>query len=322
MSRPGHPERRARPRRDDHPLAVWLLHRAQVLVASLGRLSRTPVASLMTVAAIGIALALPTGLYLVVSNLERLSGDWNGQPSLSLFLRTEVSDVRARGLAGRLRQDAGIAATRFLSRATALQELEQRAGLGDIQATLGENPLPDVILVRPTAVAATPTGMAGLARRLEALPEVAQVRLDLDWVRRFQGIMALAHQGTLIVGTLLALTVLIVVGNTIRLDIENRREEIMVSKMIGATDGFVRRPFLYSGLWYGLGGALLAWLLLALAIAALNVPVRRLAGLYLSDFSLQGLTPEAALAVLGLGILLGLAGSWLAVGRHLGAIEP
>jgi cell division transport system permease protein len=301
---------------------VYLQRHAQVALDSLGRLYRNPLPSIMTAAVIGIALALPSGLYLLLDNLHRMSGSWDGQASISVFLKGNVPAQQAEGLATRIRQWPEVAALRLITPEQALEEFTAASGFADALETLDENPLPAVLIVAPRGEYTAPEPAAQLQKKLRNLPEVDLAQLDLEWVQRLAAMIDIARRGILVTGTLLALAVLLVIGNTIRLEIQNRRAEIVVTKLIGATNAFVRRPFLYSGLWYGLLGALLAWLLVVTGFWLLADPVARLAGLYHSDFALRTLPLLSLGLLLASGILLGLLGSWLAVGRHLTAIEP
>lgn len=301
---------------------TWLTRHAQVALDSLGRLYRNPLATLMTAAVIGIALAMPASLYLLLNNMDRLGGSWDGQASLSVFLNDTVPVAAAGKLARRVRGWPEVAEVTLVTPDQALEEFRQRSGFADVLDTLDENPLPTVLLVLPAPAHVDPQSVANLQGRLQALPETEQAQLDLQWVQRLTAILELAQRGVLLISALLALAVLLVVGNTIRLEIQSRREEIVVTKLIGATDGFIRRPFLYSGTWYGVIGALLAWLLVVTGLWLLDAPVRQLAELYQSSFHLQTLPFLLLLVLLAGGILLGLLGSWLAVGRHLGSIEP
>ena len=301
---------------------TWLRRHAQVSLESLGRLDRNRVASLMTAAVIGIALALPAGLYVLLDNLQRLSGGWDGQAGLSVFLKQDVQETVARQLAGTLQAWPEVATVTLVTPAEALEEFSRHTGFADVLDSLDENPLPIVLLVTPADGHTGPTAAGALQQRLQDLPGTEQAQLDLQWVQRLSAILAIAKRGVLVISCLLALAVLLVVGNTIRLEIQNRREEIVVTKLIGATNGFIRRPFLYSGIWYGIFGAVIAWLMVEAGFLVLSSPVQRLAGLYQSDFSLQTLPVVLLLVLLSGGILLGLLGSWLAVGRHLDAIEP
>jgi len=301
---------------------VYLTRHAQVALNSLGRLYRAPMASLMTAAVIGIALALPSGLYLLTANLQRLSTQWDGGANLSLFLRHDVAVPQAQALQRKLQSWPEIAQVQLITPQQALSEFRELSGFGDALDVLDENPLPAVLAVKPTQPAAGTASAAALLERLQALPEVELAQLDLQWVKRFNAIVDIVRRSIWVLATLLALAVLLIVGNTIRLEIQNRREEIEITKLIGATGAFIRRPFLYSGLWYGLGGALLAALLVELAFLQLDTPVRQLAGLYQSGFRLQTLSFGDSVNLLGFGAFLGLLGAWLAVGRHLAAIEP
>ncbi len=301
--------------------AGYLERHLQVLIHALGRLSRTPLSTLMTTAVIGIALALPAGLYLLVDHARALGGEWRETTRISLFLKEEVTDEQARRLRERLVSDVEVEETAYISPEQALEEFRELSGFGEVLDALDRNPLPGVVTVQPAANL-SPEAIQSLRERLQEVPEVELAQLDMEWVRRLYTLLDILQRGILTVAVLLALAVLLIVGNTIRLDIESRREEIVITKLIGGTDGFIRRPFLYTGFWYGLGGAVIALLLVNLSLALLQGPVEHLAGLYGSDFRLGFTSPEMVLTVLGIGVALGLLGALLAVGRHLHAIEP
>jgi cell division transport system permease protein len=301
---------------------VYLQRHAQVALDSLGRLYRNPLASLMTAAVIGIALALPSGLYLLLDNLQRLSGSWDNQASLSVFLKDEVPARSAEDLVKRISGWTEVESVQLITPEQALQEFSAHSGFANALEALDENPLPAVLIVLPAGAHSDAAAAATLQQRLRDLPEVQLAQLDLEWVQRLNAMIEIARRGILVISALLALAVLLVIGNTIRLEIQNRRQEIVVTKLIGATNPFVRRPFLYSGLWYGLLGALLAWLLVSAGFWLLSGPVAALAGLYQSEFALRTLPLLSMTILLGGGGILGLLGSWLAVGRHLDEIEP
>ncbi len=301
--------------------AYWINH-LQTLLASLGRLWRTPFASLMTAAVIGIALALPAGMHLLLDNAQRLSANWDGSARISVFLKDSVGDSQARTLADKLRSRQEVADTEFISRNAALEEFRTLSGFGDALKALDKNPLPAVLVIRPSMAASDPARIEQLVSELQTLPEVDFAQLDMQWVRRLHAIMEIAQRGVFVLGGLLALAVLLIVGNTIRLDIFNRRQEIEVIKMVGGTDAFIRRPFLYGGMWYGLLGGVIAWLMVGVSWWLLQNPVRGLASLYHSGFGLEMLGVGSSLLLFALAGLLGWLGSWLAVGRHLRAIEP
>ncbi|MGB5259845.1 MAG: permease-like cell division protein FtsX [Gammaproteobacteria bacterium] len=301
---------------------IYLRRHAQVALDSLGRLVRNSLASFMTAAVIGIALALPSGLYLLLDNLGELSSSWDGQASLSVFLQDTVTAKAAHRLATRLEGWDEVDSIELITPGQALEEFGEQSGLGSALEALDENPLPTVLIITPATGHLAPASAAALQAKLTALPETSLAQLDLEWVQRLAAMLEIARRGILVIGALLALAVLLVIGNTIRLEIQNRRDEIVVTKLIGATNGFVRRPFLYSGVWYGILGAGIAWLLVEGGFWLLSGPVTRLAGLYQSDFSLDTLPLQLLALLAGGGLLLGLLGSWLAVGRHLRAIEP
>ncbi|MEJ2361936.1 MAG: permease-like cell division protein FtsX [Gammaproteobacteria bacterium] len=303
-------------------LKTYALRHAQVFFYSLGQLWRAPFAMLMTSAVIGIALALPTGLHLLLKNAEVLSGGWDGIAKISLFLKTSVSDAQASQLGQRLRSLPQVANVDFISREQALTEFKRQSGFGDALDALDDNPLPAVLVVTPKLQDNSSQAIQSLARQLKQNSAVEYAQLDRRWLQRLYGIMHIIGRGVLILGAALALAVLLVVGNTIRLAIQNRREEIVVIKLIGGTDAFIRRPFLYTGFWYGLIGGLIALILVELALWLINGPVENLAGLYASHFALHNLDAGSIFTLLLLSIVLGLGGSWLAVGRHLREIEP
>jgi cell division transport system permease protein len=293
---------------------------AQSLLATLGRLWRRPIATLLSIIAIGIALALPAGMSVLVSNVHALSGAFSGAARMSVFLKQGAPDDAAHKLAADITRHSGVKTVTYISPDEALGEFRKHSGLGAALDALDRNPLPGVLVVTP--IATDGAALAPLAKAVKQHSAVASVRLDTAWLKRLAGIIDIARRAALIVGVLLACGVIIIIGNTIRLDIENRRQEIEVSKLIGATDRFIRRPFLYSGLWYGLGGGIAAFVLVSVALALLSGPVRHLAGLYDSSFALDGLGPGGFLLLLCVGAALGWLGAWLAVWRHLRSIEP
>lgn len=327
--RPGRPPRpSARPKRERAFRFRWpslssgLADHARVLVASLGQLAAQPVSTVMTVAVIGIALALPAGLQLLVSNARILSGHWEGAAELSVYLKEDVSLDAARKLADELAADPKIAAVRLISADEALAEFREYSGFGAALDVLQDNPLPHVLVLLPAGSEASADTLDRLRRRLAETLPADQVQADTEWVARLQAMLELARRTVLLAGLLLALGVVIIVGNTIRLDIQNRRDEIEVTKLIGATDAFIRRPFLYTGIWYGLMGGLLALALVTVSLVALEDPVRRLAGLYGSAFSLSGPGARGSAIIAGAGMALGWLGSWISATRNMRRIEP
>jgi len=301
---------------------AWLQRHVSVARDSLTRMFHNRMSSIMTAAVIGIALALPSGLYLLLDNADRLSGSWDGQASLSIFLKESVKPATATRLAETVRSWPEVGSVELITPQQALDEFSRHSDFADVLGTLERNPLPTVLIIQPVTEHTLPEPADALRNKFSKLPETEFAQLDLQWVQRLTAMINIAQRAVLIISSLLALAVLLVVGNTIRLEIQNRRDEILVTKLIGATNGFVRRPFLYSGLWYGALGAILAWLLVEGGFLLLSAPVAKLVGLYQSDFSLQTLPFQLLYLLLGAGMLLGLLGSWLAVGRHLSDIEP
>jgi cell division transport system permease protein len=313
--------RAARFKRSLNPV-TWLLRHAQMSLSSLGRLSRNPISTAMTTAVVGIALALPGGLHLLVGNVSELGGSWEGSASISLFLSHGVSDEQADAVRQQIALRDDIAEARLIDRHQALEEFRRLSGFGEAIDLLDQNPLPAVVLVRPGDHAQGKDAVAALARELQDFREIELAQVDLQWVERLGAITGTIERAVLVLAVLLAGAVLLIVGNTIRLEIQNRHDEIEIVKLVGGTDGFIRRPFLYEGVWYGLFGALIALFLILVSLYLLDGPVQRLAGLYQSDFSLTVIDSASLLGVLLGGPLLGLSGAWLAVGRHLAQIQP
>lgn len=302
-------------------LSAWALRHVSTAVGALGRLSRQPVSSLMTVLVIGITLALPAAMHLVIKNAQSISASWDNALDFSVYLKKDVTLEQAQKLAEIVRQRADVDAVTLIPADEALAEFREQSGFGDALSHLTVNPLPHAMVVRPGA-ANTAVSMGLLNEELGNLPETDFVQVDTEWVQRFLAILDILERAIRIGAILLAIAIGVIIGNTIRLDIQNRREEIEVTKLIGASNSFVRRPFLYSGLWYGLGGGLLALALVNYGLYALEAPITRLAGLYNSAFRTLSLDFRESLAIVGAGVLLGLVGSWLAATRHMRRIEP
>jgi cell division transport system permease protein len=300
----------------------WLERHLQTLVGSLGRLWQQPFAALLTILVIGIALALPACLHVLVQNVRAASGGWSNALDVSVYLKQSASLQDARSLAERVRKRRDVAEVTLVTADEALEEFRRGSGFGDALAALKDNPLPHALTVRPAEEFRDPGHVATLTEELKQLPGVDVVQLDTEWVTRFNAMLDVVRRVIFLAAGLFALGILVIVGNTIRLDIENRREEIEVTKLVGGSDAFVRRPFLYNGVWYGVGGGAVAWLIVATVILALGDPVQRIAGLYGSRFALHGLGVEGSLVLVIGGALLGWLGSFIAATRELRGIEP
>jgi len=300
----------------------WATRHVQSALFAAGRLARTPIATALTVVVIAIALTLPTALTLAIMSVRSATGDFANAVDVSVYFKQDVSLDKARQLATSLRQRNGVASVTLVSSEEALKMFRERSGFGAALDALGENPLPHALNVRPDAGATDAAQLDSLRRYITAWPEVEQVKLDNEWVQRLNAILDLLRGIVLGAAVLLGVGVLAIIGNTVRLEIFNRRAEIEVTKQVGGSNAFVRRPFLYTGLYYGLAGGLFATLLVLLGLSLLNGPVTRLAESYGSPFKLlvPGITEVGAL--LGIGGFLGLAGAALAAARHLARIEP
>ncbi len=303
-------------------ISAYFIHHMRVLLASLGHLTRQPLSTSMTMAVIAIALTLPTGLYLALNNISGLSAGWDSSTKISLFLHTSVSQKKAQTLLNRLQRHNDIDHVSMVSKQQGLDQFKQLSGFGDALQFLEDNPLPIVLVVQPIIDPDEPEAIKQLLKSLEGEKLVELALLDMQWVKRLYALLEIAHSVIWAIGSLLGLAVLLIVGNTIRLDIQNRRSEIEVSKLIGASNAFIRRPFLYTGFWYGLSGGLMAWLLTTISLYLLAEPVENLALLYHSEFQLSGLSLSDTGNLIIIGCSLGLLGSWLAVSRHLSEIEP
>jgi cell division transport system permease protein len=287
------------------------------LFASLGRLCRTPFATAMTMTVIAIALALPATFHVMLKNVQQLSGALETSAQISLFLKPELGDDAGIRVAERVRGHAAVESVTVVTKEGALQEFKTYSGFSEVMSALGSNPLPVVVQIKPREDASGKESVAALLGELRALPEADFVQVDMQWVERLQTILAIARHGVSMISLLLGLAVLLVVGNTIRLELESRREEIIVAKLVGATNMFVRRPFLYSGFWYGFLGSIAAWLFVNLMLVFVYFPVRRLSALYARQFDLRFLGFTDALILIGCASLLGVAGAWLVLAPHL-----
>ena len=294
----------------------------QALLGSLGRLARSPLSTALTLLVIALALALPTSLRLFVTNAQLATGNFASAVDVSVYLKTDVPLAKAQQLAQAAGQRADVAAVTVIAADKGLEDFRTYSGFGEALQALKENPLPHVLHVRPRAEDSSPAALESLRRYFSAWPEVDLVQLDSEWVMRFNAILEVLRRLLLIAAALLGLGVLAVIGNTIRLEIQGRRAEIEVTKLVGGSNSFVRRPFLYTGVLYGVGGALLAWAIVVIAVAVLGDSVATLARLYGSRYVLQGPSRDDIGILLGAGAVLGWLGAWISAARHLRSIEP
>ena len=301
-------------------LKSWGAHHGRVFNSTLRELLANPVSSLMTWLVIGIALSLPAILYVVLENVAMVSGGWGGEPRFSLYLDKQIAVADARRLSEEIRQIPEVKGVTFISSEDALKQFQDRSGFGEVLSTLERNPLPHVIEISP--LDPDPVSLGAMVATWRENPAVDRVSVDLDWLERLFALIRFGERFVFSLSLVLGLDVLLVMGNTIRLAIENRRQEIEIVKLVGGTDAFVRRPFLYLGFWYGLGGAVIAFLLLQISLSFLAGPVEAIAQSYRDEFSLSGPGPSGYLVLIVGGAGLGVAGAVLAVSRHLSDIEP
>ena len=303
-------------------MKAYLLRHAQVLLSSLGQLARAPGSTLMTVCAIGITLALPAMLYLVVENAQNAIRNWQGRPQVSVFLNKEVTTDQARHLRGELAGRSEFTDVSLITAEEALEEFKTRSGFGKALDILSENPLPASIIVHISDDVADTAVIESMVADLAARPEVEMAQWDLEWVKRLHVIMKVVQRSVVVLAALLCLAVVIIVSNTIRLAVLNRREEIATMKLVGATDRFIRRPFLYGGMIQGLLGAACAVIVIYVCLGLLEGPTAELLVLYHGGWAMAGINARTLSILLVSGGALGWLAARAAVGRHLRAIEP
>ncbi|MBS1211927.1 MAG: cell division protein FtsX [Proteobacteria bacterium] len=329
------PVRKVRRDRDNHRTAGpsnaitalervrgYLFLHAHTMVASLGRMYRAPFASAMTILVIAIALALPASFQVLVRNAHRASAELEATNQVSIFLKPSIANEVGRKIAEKLRDHPQISETGLITKEAGLKEFREYSGLGDALEALDFNPLPAVINIRPKDSLARPEDVDKLLQELRAIPEADFVQVDTEWMRKLHAMLTIARRSVGGLGALLSLAVLFIVGNTIRLELQHRQEEIAVTKLMGATDGFIRRPFLYTGLWYGLLGGCGAWLLVCIMVLLLDGPVEELAELYGGHFELEFLTLKDLGLMLVFSAGLGIAGAMAVVAYHLHKLAP
>lgn len=301
-------------------MTAWLSHHGRSFSATLARLARTPLASTLNILVIGIALSLPVGLYVVIDNLQAASRHLAAEPQVSAFMALDAGRAEIDQIEMRLKQNQRVQRFRFVPRDRALQDLKQSSGLADIVDSLPQNPLPDAFIIN--ARDNTPPALEALRDEIKQWPRVAHVQLDMTWARRLDTVLRLGRLAVAILGTLLALALIAITFNTIRLQVLTRRDEIEVIKLIGATDAFIRRPFLYYGALQGMLGGIVAWLIVSGGVYLVNRNLLELSHVYSSLFELKYLLPIDSLSLLIFPAVVGWFGAWLSVGRHLTLIEP
>lgn len=297
----------------------WLNQHVQALQLVLRRMQHNFAATLMMCCVMGVTLCLPGMLYVVVDNLNRLAGEVKGDSQISLFLKLDVSQENIAALEQKLLKQPGIASYSFVSRGQAWQKMQDQAGMADVAGKLEQNPLPDAFFVKPKAT--DPLTIDQLQNEMQQWPGVELAQVDASWIKRLYALLELGRKAIWVLAALLGFALLAIIGNTIRLQILTQREEIEVSKLIGATNSFIRRPFLYAGALYGLCGGLVAWLLLIVVISLFNHSIADLAQLYASNFRLELPVWQPMLSLLLGAAALGWLGSHIAVNRSLAQLK-
>jgi cell division transport system permease protein len=301
-------------------MSVWLSHHFYAFVIAVKRLARAPVGSLLSIAVIGIAFSLPAGIYVLLENLQDLSGQFSATPQLSLFLKLDADAEAVAKIESRLATHPDVASFRFIPKDSALEQLKQSTELGDVMNGLERNPLPDAFVLSARSI--SPERLEALRSELTTLPQIEYAQLDSAWAKRLDALLKLGRAGVLMLAALLSFSLVAVAFNTIRLQIMTMRDEIEVSKLIGATKGFIRRPFLYFGAIQGAVGGAAAWLIISWGIYLADEQLKDLMGLYEVNFRLYHLSLEDSLTLLLFSALLGWAGAWLSVANQLWRIEP
>ena len=298
----------------------WLMHHLHVMQFTLRRLRTTPVSSLLNILVIGVALSLPTGGYVLLQNIQSLSDKLVGTPQISIFLSMNVSNDEISRFSKQLEQHDAVARIEFVPREQALQQLQQSTGLADVTGGLAQNPLPHAFIVYPKSK--DPRALEALRDEFKTWPKFEHVQLDSAWARKLEALLKFGRLAVLILAVLLSFALVAITFNTIRLQILTQREEIEVSRLIGASNSFIRRPFLYFGLVQGLLGGSAAWLIITVSLTLLNISLADLTQLYASNFSLHHLSSADSLTLLGFSAYLGWLGALLSVAQHLWQIEP
>lgn len=301
-------------------LRIGLTNHKASIVDSVQRLVRQPLGSFFTWLVIAVALSLPMGLSLLLDSTDQLGGSWQQAAEISVFLDIKATEQQAQELVVQIKHLSAVVEVDLISPQQALAEFQALSGLGNALMELPKNPLPYSLLITPKKI--DKEALEALKQQLAAMPYVEVAQLDMQWVERLSAMLRLGKHFIFGLALLLIAALLLVIGNTIRLHIENRRTEIEVIKLVGGTDGYVRRPFLYMGMFYGLGGGLLAWLILFVILSTLNNSVTELAQLYGSDFSLQGVPLIDGISLVFGAMMLGYIGAWLAVAKHLRELAP
>lgn len=303
-------------------IQAYFLNHAHGVFYSLGQLSRAPFTSAMTILVLAVAVSLASSFYIVVANIQQVTRNFQETHNISLFLRDSVTENAAQKLAEQIQHQEGVAAVKFISKAQALDEFRANSSFADALNKLDSNPLPNVIQVTPEDALHNADIVGQLHEDFKQNPQIELVQVDMQWVERVQAIMSIVSLGVKLVAILLALAVTFITGNTIRLELQNRQDEVCISKLMGATDAFIARPFLYSGFWLGFIAGFLAWLIVTIMLLILESPVEKLSALYNGSFQLMYLGFFDFLCMLLLSAGMAMLGAWGVLQYQLRRIRP
>ncbi len=302
-------------------IAFWVNNVRQI-ITSLGEIWRTPVASVMTILVMGLSLTLPATLHIIVKNVQSINVQWESASEISLILHDDLTEQQIASAVRRIGAYSEIESLRYISKEDALSEFKQLSGFGQALKYLNDNPLPASLIVTPQPDYRHAQAAKDLLYKLQKEREVDFGKLDIDWLARLNAIVSMLEESVITVAILLLVSVVLIIGNTIRLSIISRREEIEVMKLVGATEGFIQRPFVYTGIWYGLMGGLVAFVVLAFVVWWMQSALVEISGLYMSDFEVQGLNFSEFVTLMILASGLGFSGAFWSVHRHIKEIEP
>lgn len=298
-------------------ISAWFANHVRAFMAGFSELLRTPLASLMTIAVIGVAMALPSGFYLLLENFQLLSKSWSGRPTISLYLKQTSDDEEIKQFQAQLKNYPTVQSVKYISSDEGLKEFEKFSPFSHLTDILQKNPLPPVLIITPKKKTASPEILKKMLQTLQTSTLVDSAELDMAWVERLNDITLIGKRITYTVAILFCLGVALIIGNTIRLTTQTHRQEINIFKLVGATNAFIQRPFLYRGFWYGLLGGALAWILVLLTLWGLKSPAQQLAESYGNHFIFRGLTLSVGIGIIILSSVMGLMGSWIVVRRQL-----
>jgi cell division transport system permease protein len=303
-------------------LRAYLDLHAHAFFSSLGRLVDSPYTSIMTITVLAIAISLASIFYIAIANFQQLAGNLEASNQISLFLRDDVSDASAKKFAESIKHNPAIQDVKLISKKQALEEFQAYSGFGEAVKALEQNPLPIVIQVLPKNTLEDGQELEKLFNTFKQSVEVDFAQMDMQWIKRLQSFMELARRSSTVLSLLLGIAVLFVTGNTIRLELHKRREEVAIAKLVGATNSFIQRPFLYTGFWIGFFAGVAAWFIVAVMMLIVKHPIEELSGLYEGDFHVLFLSYSETLALLFISSLLGVAGSWAVLSYQLQQLKP